>query len=44
MSMGEALNAGLLTTEAPAALTFVTWNIDGLDHNNLQKRTKAVCK
>jgi len=43
MSMGEALNAGLLTTEAPAALTFVTWNIDGLDHNNLQKRTKAVC-
>lgn len=27
----------------PPELTFITWNIDGLNPHNLKKRTKAVC-
>lgn len=32
------------TTKAPEMLSFVTWNIDGLDDKNLKIRTKAVYK
>ena len=39
-----ALQEGLVTTQAPESLVFVTWNIDGLDQHNLKKRTKAVAK
>jgi len=44
LSVDEGLRAGLLTTEPPATLTMVSWNIQGLEDNNLKKRTKAVCK
>ena len=37
-----ALQSGVLTTAAPAQLTLVTWNIDGLDQRNLKRRTRAV--
>ena len=30
-SLDSALRSGVLTTQAPEQLTFVTWNIDGLD-------------
>lgn len=43
-SIEVGLREGLLTTKAPSSLTMVSWNIDGLDDKNLQKRTKAVCK
>jgi len=41
-SMTEGLEKGLLTTQAPETLVFVTWNIDGLDQHNRMKRTEAV--
>ena len=40
--MEAALQSGVLTTAAPAHLTLVTWNIDGLDQKNLKRRTRAV--
>ncbi|XP_023321755.1 tyrosyl-DNA phosphodiesterase 2-like [Eurytemora carolleeae] len=43
-SIESALKEGLLTTRAPETLNVVSWNIDGLDQKNLQKRTEAVCK
>ena len=42
VSLDSALKSGLLTTKAPEQLTFVTWNIDGLDQKNLKRRTRAV--
>jgi len=42
VSVEAALEAGVLTTQAPTQLTFVTWNIDGLDKKNLKRRTRAV--
>ena len=42
VSLDSALRSGLLTTQAPEQLTFVTWNIDGLDQKNLKRRTRAV--
>ena len=41
-SLESALQSGVLTTQAPATLTLVTWNIDGLDQKNLKRRTRAV--
>ena len=41
-SLDSALRSGVLTTQAPEQLTFVTWNIDGLDQKNLKRRTRAV--
>lgn len=43
-NLDQALQEGLVTTQAPESLVFVTWNIDGLDQHNLKKRTKAVAK
>jgi len=40
----EAISSGMLTTQAPSSLVMVTWNIDGLDQNNLKRRTRAVVK
>ncbi|KAK3925650.1 Tyrosyl-DNA phosphodiesterase 2 [Frankliniella fusca] len=31
------------STRPPSEMTFITWNIDGLNPHNLKKRTKAVC-
>ncbi|XP_026275618.1 tyrosyl-DNA phosphodiesterase 2-like isoform X2 [Frankliniella occidentalis] len=31
------------STKPPPEMTFITWNIDGLNSHNLKKRTKAVC-
>ena len=42
VSVETALESGMLTTQAPTQLTFVTWNIDGLDQKNLKRRTRAV--
>lgn len=42
VSVEAALESGVLTTQAPTQLTFVTWNIDGLDQKNLKRRTRAV--
>ena len=42
VSLDSALRSGVLTTQAPEQLTFVTWNIDGLDQKNLKRRTRAV--
>ena len=36
VSLNSALRSGLLTTKAPEQLTFVMWNIDGLDKKNLK--------
>jgi len=44
MSIEDGLKEGILTTEAPAELTVISWNIDGLDIKNIKKRTKGVCK
>ena len=41
-SVEKGLETGLLTVSAPSHLTFVTWNIDGLDQKNLKRRTRAV--
>ena len=41
-SLESAIQSGVLTTEAPAQLTMITWNIDGLDQKNLKRRTRAV--
>ena len=42
VNVEAALQSGVLTTAAPAHLTLVTWNIDGLDQKNLKRRTRAV--
>ena len=34
----------MLTTKAPTRLTMISWNIDGLEQRNLEKRTEAVVK
>ena len=34
----------MLTTQAPTSLTMISWNIDGLEEKNLEKRTEAVVK
>ncbi|CAL1263402.1 unnamed protein product [Larinioides sclopetarius] len=39
---GEELNSD--TKKIKTNLTFITWNIDGLNEKNLMLRTKAVCK
>ena len=36
--------AGIVTIQAPTSLTMISWNIDGLDQENLTKRTEAVVK
>ena len=41
-SVEKGLESGMLTVSAPSHLTFVTWNIDGLDQKNLKRRTRAV--
>ena len=43
-SLDSALQAGMLTTQAPTSLTMISWNIDGLEAKNLEKRTEAVVK
>ena len=30
--------------EEPHRVRVLTWNIDGLDHNSIELRTKAVCQ
>ena len=44
IDVNEGLRTGVFTTEPPSLLTMVCWNVQGLEDNNLQKRTKAVCK
>ena len=42
MSISSPLISSVSLSQAPTQLTFVTWNIDGLDQKNLKRRTRAV--
>ena len=42
-SSAQAAGADRMDSE-PHRIRVMTWNIDGLDHNSIDLRTKAVCQ